>query len=26
MDEVEYSDRGNRLKMVARRKDSAPAA
>jgi serine/threonine-protein kinase RsbW len=26
MDEVEYSDRGNRLKMVARRKGDAPAA
>jgi serine/threonine-protein kinase RsbW len=26
MDEVEYSDRGNRLKMVARRKGGAPAA
>ena len=25
MDEVEYSDRGNRLKMVARRKPDAPA-
>jgi len=26
MDEVEYSDRGNRLKMVTRRKGDAPAA